>query len=38
VTIPPKQTRQSRALIAYRQTLVGRRVATQSRIHAILAC
>src|SRR6516162_7502642 len=36
VTIPPKPTREWRALIAYRQGLVGRRVAAQNRIRAIL--
>jgi len=35
VVIPPLQTRQWRALIAYRQTLVGRRVAVQNRIRAL---
>ncbi len=34
VVIPPTTTRQWRALIAYRQTLVGRRVAVQNRIRA----
>jgi transposase len=34
--IPSKQTREWRALIAYRQDLVGRRVAAQNRIRAIL--
>jgi hypothetical protein len=37
VVISPGQTRQSRVLIAYRQVLAGRRVATQSRIRTILA-
>jgi transposase len=32
VAIPPQQTRQWRALIAYRQVLVGRRCACQNRI------
>jgi transposase len=36
VTVPDQQTRQWRALIAYRQTLVGRRVTTQNRIRSIL--
>ena len=36
VTIPPKQTREWRALIAGRQRLVGRRVAVQNRVRAIL--
>jgi transposase len=36
VVIPPKQTREWRSLIAYRQDLVGRRVALQNRIHALL--
>jgi transposase len=36
VVIPPKQTREWRALIAYRQGLVGRRVAAQNRIRALL--
>ena len=36
VVIPPKQTREWRALIAYRQDLVGRRVALQNRIRALL--
>jgi transposase len=35
VVIPPVQTRQWRALIACRQTLVGRRVAVQNRIRAL---
>src|SRR6516225_657350 len=34
--VPPMQTRQWRALIAYRQILVGRRVTTQNRIRSIL--
>ena len=36
VVMPPLQTRQWRSLIAYRQTLVGGRVATQNRIRALL--
>jgi transposase len=36
VTIPPKQTREWRGLIAYRQGLVGRRVAAQNRVRALL--
>jgi transposase len=36
VTVPPPETRQWRALIASRQTLVGRRVAVQNRLRAIL--
>jgi transposase len=36
VVIPPQQTRQWRALIAYRQGLVGRRCAGQNRIRALL--
>jgi transposase len=36
VTLPPPQTRQWRALIACRQVLVGRRVACQNRIRALL--
>jgi transposase len=36
VTIPPRPTREWRALIAYRQGLVGRRVAAQNRIRALL--
>src|SRR5262245_6497756 len=36
VTIPPKQTREWRSLIAYRQRLVGRRVALQNRLRALL--
>jgi transposase len=36
VSVPDQQTRQWRALIAYRQTLVGRRVSTQNRIRALL--
>jgi transposase len=36
VTVPPKPTREGRALIACRQALVGRRVAAQNRIRAIL--
>jgi transposase len=35
VVIPPVHTRQWRALIAYRQTLVGRRVAVQNRIRSL---
>src|SRR5262249_32940950 len=34
--IPPKVTREWRALISYRQTLVGRRVAIQNHIRALL--
>jgi transposase len=36
VTIPDQQTRQWRALIACRQGLVGRRVAAQNRLRALL--
>jgi transposase len=36
VAVPPKPVRERRALIATRQTLVGRRVAVQNRIRAIL--
>src|SRR5262245_576786 len=36
VVLPPQQTRQWRALIAYRQVLVGRRCAGQNRIRALL--
>jgi transposase len=36
VTVPPPATRQWRALIAGRQGLVGRRVAVQNRVRAIL--
>ncbi|HZT83519.1 MAG TPA: IS110 family transposase [Gemmataceae bacterium] len=36
VTVPPPATRQWRALIAARQALVGRRLAVQNRIRAIL--
>ncbi len=36
VVIPPKQTREWRALIAYRQNLVGHRCAVQNRIRSIL--
>jgi transposase len=36
VVIPPKPTREWRALIRYRQVLVGRRVAIQNHIRAIL--
>src|SRR6516164_1960672 len=36
VTVPPPATRQWRALIASRQGLIGRRVAVQNRIRAIL--
>jgi transposase len=35
IALPPPATRQWRALIAYRQTLVGRRVAVQNRIRAL---
>jgi len=35
VALPPPATRQWRSLIAYRQTLVGRRVAVQNRIRAL---
>lgn len=35
VPMPKKQTREWRALISYRQALVGRRVAVQNRIRAI---
>jgi transposase len=35
VALPPPATRQWRCLIAYRQTLVGRRVAVQNRIRAL---
>src|SRR6202011_3727499 len=35
VTLPPTAVRQWRALIAVRQTLVGRRVAVQNRIRAL---
>ncbi len=35
VALPPPATRQWRALIAYRQNLVGRRVAVQNRIRAL---
>jgi transposase len=37
VALPDPATRQRRALIAHRQALVGRRVATQNRIRAIFA-
>jgi transposase len=37
VTVPPPATRQWRALIASRQVPVGRRVAVQNRVRAILA-
>jgi transposase len=37
VTPPPNAVRQRRCLIAYRQALVGRRVATQNRIRALFA-
>jgi transposase len=37
VAVPPAPTRQWRALIAYRQALVGRRVTLQNRIRAVLA-
>jgi transposase len=36
VAIPPKQTREWRALIAYRQVLVGRRVTLQNQIRSVL--
>jgi transposase len=36
VTVPPPETRQWRALIAGRQLLVGRRVAVQNRVRALL--
>src|SRR6516162_8432748 len=36
VAVPPKQTREWRGLIACRQDLVGRRVALQNRIRALL--
>jgi transposase len=36
VVIPPKPTREWRALISYRQVLVGRRVAIQNHIRALL--
>ena len=36
VATPPKPTREWRALIAYRQGLVGRRVAAQNRIRALV--
>src|SRR6516164_7051087 len=36
VTVPPPETRQWRALIASRQVLVGRRVAVQNRVRALL--
>jgi transposase len=36
VTVPPPATRQWRSLIAARQALVGRRVAVQNRVRAIL--
>jgi transposase len=35
IALPPPATRQWRSLIAYRQTLVGRRVAVQNRIRAL---
>jgi transposase len=35
VAVPPVQTRQWRALIGYRQALVGHRVASQNRIRAL---
>jgi transposase len=35
VVVPPKQTREWRALISYRQTLVGRRVAVQNHLRAL---
>jgi transposase len=37
VTLPPNEVRQRRALIAYRQALVGRRVAAQNRIRGLFA-
>lgn len=37
VTLPDPATRQRRMLIAFRQDLVGRRVAAQNRIRALLA-
>jgi transposase len=36
VTIPAKEVREQRALIEHRQKLVGRRIALQNRIRAIL--
>lgn len=36
VVVPPKQTREWRGLIACRQDLVGRRVALQNRVRALL--
>jgi transposase len=36
VVVPPKPIREQRALIAYRQGLVGRRVAAQNRVRALL--
>jgi len=36
VTVPPPATRQWRALIAARQSLIGRRVSIQNRIRALL--
>jgi transposase len=36
VVIPPKQTREWRALIGYRQALVGRRVTLQNQVRALL--
>jgi transposase len=36
VVIPSKQTREWRSLIAYRQALVGRRVALQNQVRALL--
>jgi transposase len=36
VVVPPRQTREWRALIACRQALVGRRCAAQNRIRAVL--
>jgi transposase len=35
VVVPPKQTREWRALISYRQVLVGRRVAIQNHVRAL---
>jgi len=37
VALPPNDVRQRRSLIAYRQALVGRRVASQNRIRALFA-
>src|SRR6185369_14349551 len=36
VVVPAKQTREWRALISYRQVLVGRRVAIQNHVRALL--